>query len=1591
MSRNKQSALLLQGCNRYPVVSLWLMLLSTALVFSGAAASPAGGAEYYVDAASGSDGNPGTPQQPWQTIGKGLASVQPGDTVLVRGGLYRETLSIRINGTADKRIAIQACPGETPILEGTTGITGWTPCAADEPGLTVNGVVNPHYANVYKAQVAASAITKVESAMLLENGEILQLAQWPDQSNNIFDSTTEYVTLTDSRNWGQRDCLWDPARLTQADHYWDGAVIRVWSHAANNFVLSKGIAEFLHSDGRITFDSPLSADLSNTAGSQPDAYSILNHPHVLDKAGEFYVGPVSGSQRTIYLWPRSTDHLAQGVAISVHSAGVYFPAGFGSYLTIDGFEIRGYAGDANGSTGGVIYPYYSNVPHEGTIIRNCRIVNNKGKAGIWLHGGTNDLIEHNTVHNLQGGRGIILSSALTSKIVRNTVSETGVTSIYLPGCNRCQAIGNAVGTSGVHGNGITVYQGARDILIANNIVTNASIAFTTQATTNLTLFNNVFQGSASYVVADWGDCAGTVAIMNNTIQGGPSVGAGLKLSTGPTYIVKNNILAGGGGGDRSNNLYTFLAWNQDARYGWSLASGEVVCKSLSTVFVDAANHDYRLAAGSPAINAGADVDTYLPQAMFPDFDFSRDITGISRDGTPDIGAYEYGSGGPVNRAPVLEPVGNRSVSINQQLSLTLHASDAEGDPLTYSATGLPSGATFSEQTFAWTPGSSQLGSYPVTFIVSDGQNQDSETVTITVERPNTAPVLVPIEPKSTSENTPLSFPVSATDGEGDPITYSATGLPSGASFTGQTFTWTPGYTQAGSYNVTFVASDGRAQAAQTVAITVINVDRPPTLAAIGDKSVDENNGLSFSISATDPDADALTYSATGLPAGANLTGSTFTWVPGADQAGSHEITFVASDGEMTDSETITVHVVRVGVDATAPVVARQSPAPDAIQVPLNHLVTLHITDAGSGVDANSVTIVVAGKTIYEGNRTIYSGADGSCTRSGSKNDYRFIFQSREDFDSDCLVTVKVDAADLAGNVMNEQTYSFATEMRSFSNNKQVSKSAGSSNKRMPATACDAAGHIWAAWHAGPEDARDIYVAKLAVGADAFDAPTRLTTDARDQCNPDIAVAADGSVYVVWQDHRAGNWDIYAAVGSADKFSREVQVTNSDKNEVNPALAADGQSPSQVWVAWQDDRDGNQDIYVAGTTNAFTDSTVARITSDVADQMLPDITVDVQNIVYVVWTDMRNGQADVYGAASNNGPWANVPVVTRAADQTDPAVTAPPDSSVLHLVWVDNTAGDRDVYYAKLTGLPASPVTGVTIIDDTSGADQIAPSIACSAGGEVFACWQDFRHVATDSADRDLYCADLSEGSVRTNVLVGDDRTNTNQSEPALAVDSEGQPYVVWSDDRNATPEIYFAAATYIDPDPLDAKDVLASAGATIGTDPAAIRSPEDVSIIVPARACQSNVRMTISKIINPQVSPIDCLGSYDFGPSGIDFDQPVTVTIPYRYSGGGRACPYWYDSLTGALSQQGITNVEVITVAAHLNALRFQTTHFTPFYVVAGDADATTTWGSGDGCSLSPTGDGTPGQLLVPYLLIAAIMLYLGRKDRKRLLKNTDA
>jgi len=90
------------------------------------AAGAAEGRDYYVSP-GGADRNGGSRAKPFATIQKAADVMQPGDTCIIRAGLYRQAVRPPRSGHKGRPIRFVAAPGEKVVLDGTEPIAGpWT-------------------------------------------------------------------------------------------------------------------------------------------------------------------------------------------------------------------------------------------------------------------------------------------------------------------------------------------------------------------------------------------------------------------------------------------------------------------------------------------------------------------------------------------------------------------------------------------------------------------------------------------------------------------------------------------------------------------------------------------------------------------------------------------------------------------------------------------------------------------------------------------------------------------------------------------------------------------------------------------------------------------------------------------------------------------------------------------------------------------------------------------------------------------------------------------------------------------------------------------------------------------------------------------------------------------------------------------------------------------------------------------------------------------------------------------------------------------------------------------------------------------------
>ncbi|RYD95296.1 MAG: tandem-95 repeat protein, partial [Sphingobacteriales bacterium] len=308
---------------------------------------------------------------------------------------------------------------------------------------------------------------------------------------------------------------------------------------------------------------------------------------------------------------------------------------------------------------------------------------------------------------------------------------------------------------------------------------------------------------------------------------------------------------------------------------------------------------------------------------------------------------------------------------------TITAIDADGDPLTFTTTTPPTNGTVvlrADATYTYTPDANFNGNDSFTVTVSDGKGGvTTVTINITVIPVNDVPVASSPVTVNTNKNTTVTGKVTATDVDGDPLTYTLGTPPANGTVVVNpdgTFTFTPNNNYSGTDSFTVVVSDGKGG---TTTVTVNANVAPTNVAPVANSpavTTAEDSPVNGAITATDADGDPLTFTTTTPPTNGTVVvrpDGTYTYTPKANFNGIDSFVVTVSDGKGgTTSVTINVTVTAVN---DAPVAT--SPA---ITTPMNTPKTGVVS--ASDVDGDPLTFTI---TTAPANGTVVVNADGTYT------------------------------------------------------------------------------------------------------------------------------------------------------------------------------------------------------------------------------------------------------------------------------------------------------------------------------------------------------------------------------------------------------------------------------------------------------------------------------------------------------------------------------------------------------------------------------------------------------------------------------------
>lgn len=293
--------------------------------------------------------------------------------------------------------------------------------------------------------------------------------------------------------------------------------------------------------------------------------------------------------------------------------------------------------------------------------------------------------------------------------------------------------------------------------------------------------------------------------------------------------------------------------------------------------------------------------------------------------------------------------------------------------------------------------------------------------------------------------------------------------------------------------------------------------------------------------------------------------------------------------------------------------------------------------------------------------------------------------------------------------------------------------------------------------------------------------------------PVLAQDTTGARYVAWSQLMGGKWTIQFSTDRLHRgtFSAPATISAADRQgRARPSIAASPDG-AHLLVAWEEGRvGGSTGITLGISTDGGTTFTAPReLDGSPAAQLSPRVAVTPSGVMYLVWQDYRNRQADLYLATNRDG-FATARRLTEDPLDSPRAQLAPSiavdEVGTVAIAWEDYAGGHGDILVATSRD---DFRTAVRVNDNETnpsqtGTDQRAPAIVGTHAQTFYIVWEDLRTVGRNGiAQHDIFVAKTTDGgmSFGTNVKVNPSALSGRHLAASLAV-SNGQVYVLWTNE-----------------------------------------------------------------------------------------------------------------------------------------------------------------------------------------------------------------
>lgn len=588
---------------------------------------------WYVST-TGNAANPGTLNQPFNTIQEAANVAQPGDVVFIMGGVYHETVTPANSGLPGEPITYEPYNGQSVTIDGADPITGWS-----------------QYQNSIYSTAMPWDLGEGNNQLFVD-GNMVNEARWPNTPVDVANPTSTAPANITTPSWSTmtsvsvQESLHSPSTLTIYNSSLNQPA-GTWVGSVAHFLAGQA---WVDQTGIVTASSPGSVTVSyyqETAYQVPAAgnkFYLVGAFQSLDSAGEWYRDPASGR---VYLWDPGSDNPVQHT-IEAKARDYGFDLSGASNIDISNISlfactINTDANSSNNVLNGISAQYVSQSigitaftqdpwsaqfsPHTtgiilngtGNILENSTVAFSSGD-GVFV-GGSNNTVENTVIHDVdyEGG------------------DEAGITTLGSNEIIRGNTIYN-VARSGI------VCRYTYDSLITHNLIDSVALQ-TTDCGGIYTWGTNGLATEISYNVvynAHSGGYGAAGVYLDNysqafTVDHNLAFNCDIALKLNPpsvnnvivcnTFVGTQYALQSSGAETMTITRLQDNIFSGATMFGPGAILNNNITSPTNPLFVNTSAKNYQLQASSPAINSGA-----------PELPFTANYVGSA----PDAGAYEYG-------------------------------------------------------------------------------------------------------------------------------------------------------------------------------------------------------------------------------------------------------------------------------------------------------------------------------------------------------------------------------------------------------------------------------------------------------------------------------------------------------------------------------------------------------------------------------------------------------------------------------------------------------------------------------------------------------------------------------------------------------------------------------------------------------------------------------------------------------------------------------------------------------------------------------------------------------------------------------------